>query len=184
MKFYISIHDAAPDNLNEIENIIHSLQNLYGINKICILVIPGLDWNHHQINKLKSWQIKGIEIAAHGWVHKAENIKTLYHKIHSLILSANCAEHLSKKRADVCKIIKKSYDWFIKNGFQKPILYVPPGWALGKIKFEENVSIVLDLSDIDVCSFSRRDSDDTCREGVVNRCYVKSHTSDISSAPR
>ena len=110
MKFYVSIHDAAPDNLNEIENIIHSLQNLYGINKICILVIPGLDWNHHQINKLKSWQIKGIEIAAHGWVHKTENIKTLYHKIHSLILSANCAEHLSKKRQDVFKIIKQSYD--------------------------------------------------------------------------
>ena len=137
MKFYISIHDVTPYNLENIENIIYTLQKQYSINKICILVIPGLNWNIHQINKLQTLQKNGIEIAAHGWKHQAETNKTFYHKIHSLILSANCAEHLSKKRSDVFKIIKKSYDWFINNGFQKPLLYVPPAWSLGKIKFED-----------------------------------------------
>ena len=137
MKFYVSIHDVAPNNLDNIENIIDTLQNQFNINKICLLVIPGLNWSKQGIKKLHIWQNRDVQIAAHGWNHQAELHKTFYHNIHSLILSANCAEHLSKKRQDVFKIIKKSYDWFIKNGFQKPILYVPPGWALGKIKFED-----------------------------------------------
>ena len=100
-------------------------------------MIPGLDWNHHQIKKLKSWQTKGIEIAAHGWNHQAEINKTFYHKIHSKVMSANSAEHLSKNRQDVFEIMKNSYNWFIRNGFQKPLLYVPPAWALGNITRED-----------------------------------------------
>ena len=54
-------------------------------------------------------------------------------------MSGNCAEHLSKNKEDVTKIINNSYNWFIKKGFNRPKLYVPPGWALG------NISII-DLS--------------------------------------
>ena len=133
MKSYISIHDVSPHNLNDIENIIFTLNNQYGIKKICLLVIPGLNWNKQQIKSLQKWQNEGLEIAAHGWVHRAEQNKTLYHRIHSMMMSANSAEHLSKKRQDVYNMMKKSYNWFINNGFQKPLLYVPPAWALGKI---------------------------------------------------
>ena len=133
MKSYISIHDASPHNLLDIETIICTLQNQYRINKICLLVIPGLNWNKEHIQKLQDWQNEGIEIAAHGWVHKAEKNKTLYHIIHSMIISAECAEHLSKNRQDIYYMMKKSYNWFISNGFKKPLLYVPPAWALGKI---------------------------------------------------
>ena len=134
MKSYISIHDVTPSNIDTIENIIQTLQNQYKIDKICILIIPGLDWHNAQINKLISWQNSGIEIAAHGWSHVAEQNKTIYHKLHSLFLSANCAEHLSKKREDLLIMITKSYNWFITNGFRRPLLYVPPAWALGNLK--------------------------------------------------
>jgi predicted deacetylase len=86
---------------------------------------------------LKLWQKSGLEIAAHGWNHKAQTNKSFYHKIHSLIMSSNCAEHLSKNRLDIINIIRSSYNWFIDNGFKKPILYVPPAWALGKVNKEE-----------------------------------------------
>ena len=100
---------------------------------MCILVIPGLSWNKIQIQKLRALQNNGIEVAAHGWIHRATNNKTLFHKIHSLVISANCAEHLSKNKKAIFEIINDSYSWFITNGFQKPLLYVPPAWALGNV---------------------------------------------------
>ena len=133
MKSYVSIHDVSPKNLDKIENIIFILNNKFNINKFCILVIPGLKWNKYQIKKLKKWQNDGIEIAAHGWKHSSKLDKSLYHKIHSLMISKNCAEHLSKNKNDIINLIQKSYNWFISNGFKKPKLYVPPAWALGNI---------------------------------------------------
>ena len=101
------------------------------------MVIPGLDWKFHQIKKLKLWQNSGIEIAAHGWKHEAQEKKSLYHKIHGFIMSANCAEHLSKNKQEIIELVNESYNWFIDNGLKKPTLYVPPAWALGKVKKEE-----------------------------------------------
>ena len=98
MKFCVSIHDVAPHTLDDIENIIHILNNVYKINKICLLVIPGLNWDEKQIQKLKNWQNGGIEIAAHGWNHQAQTNKSLYHILHSLFISSDCAEHLSKNK--------------------------------------------------------------------------------------
>ena len=47
--------------------------------------------------------------------------KNFYHRIHSLVMSADSAEHLSKKRQDVYNMMKKSYSWFINNGFQNEV---------------------------------------------------------------
>ena len=51
-------------------------------------------------------------------------------------MSSNCAEHLSQDSNTVFNIMKKSYSWFIGNDLDAPKLYVPPAWALGKIKKE------------------------------------------------
>tara|TARA_B100001123_G_scaffold88719_1_gene101999 strand:- start:103 stop:306 length:204 start_codon:yes stop_codon:yes gene_type:complete len=67
VKSYVSIHDVSPQSLNYIPKIIEALLPYqFKINKICILVIPGLNWNNTQIETLKSWQNSGIQIAAHG----------------------------------------------------------------------------------------------------------------------
>lgn len=137
MKYYVSIHDVDPDNLDTIEKIIYLLQNKYKIKKICLLVIPGLDWKKDQVYKLKTWQNDDIELAAHGWVHKSEKHKSFYHFLHSLFMSRNCAEHLSKTKHMVIELMNNSYKWFADNRFVPPTLYVPPGWALGKIHVQD-----------------------------------------------
>ena len=137
MKYYISIHDVAPNNIEKIECIINLLQNQYGINKLCLLVIPGLKWEKKQVKQLVSWQDSGLEIAAHGWNHRAKGGKSLYHMIHGFFISGNCAEHLSKNRETIMDLIKKSYNWFVDNHFSPPTLYVPPAWALGNINTED-----------------------------------------------
>lgn len=137
MKYYISIHDASPNNFQLIKKIVHILINKYQINKFCILVIPGLDWQDIQIQQLLSWQQSGLEIAAHGWRHRCERKKNIYHLIHGLIISDNSAEHLSKNKNAIFNLIIKSYNWFVDNKFVPPTLYVPPGWALGKINSKD-----------------------------------------------
>ena len=137
MKYYISIHDVAPNNLEQIESIINLLKKKYGINKLCLLVIPGLKWKTKQVKQLVSWQDSGLEIAAHGWNHRAGEKTSLYHMIHGVFISGNCAEHLSKNRNTLMDLIKNSYNWFVDNHFLPPTLYVPPAWALGNINTED-----------------------------------------------
>ena len=138
MNCNISIHDVRPNNLNKIIKIINLLFDKYNIRKITLLVIPGLNWNNKQIKILKTLQEKkGIELAAHGWYHKSNPIKTIYHYIHSKILSANSAEHLSRSKLSIIKLLKDSHSWFINQGLNSPTLYVPPAWALGNIDKED-----------------------------------------------
>ena len=139
MKYYISIHDVSPENISIIENIVNILNLKYNIKKLSLLIIPGLDWNKNQIDKLKYWQTQGIQIAAHGWTHVSQKKKSFFHIIHSFLISKDCAEHLSKKRSEIVYLINKSYNWFIKNNFESPILYVPPAWALGKLNRKDIV---------------------------------------------
>ena len=140
MNCNISIHDVHPNNLHKIIEIINLLFEKYNIRKITLLVIPGLNWNNKQIKILKTLQEKkGIELAAHGWYHKSNPIKTIYHYIHSKLISADSAEHLSRSKPSIIKLLNDSHLWFINQGLNSPTLYVPPAWALGNI-YQEDLS--------------------------------------------
>ena len=145
MRYYISIHDVAPENINTIENIVNVLRFKYNITKLSLLIIPGLNWNTEQIKKMKNWQVQGIQVVAHGWTHVAQKKKSFLHIIHSFIISKDCAEHLSKNREDIVHLINKSFNWFIKNNFESPTLYVPPAWALGKINRNDIFLLPFDM---------------------------------------
>ena len=102
----------------------------------------------------------GLEIAAHGWKHQAETNKTLYHKIHSMILSENCAEHLSRDRQSILNIMQTSYEWFKTNGLGTTKLYVPPAWALGCVT-------IRDLKQLEFSLYE-------CTTGlIINQKYLK-----------
>ena len=123
MKSYISIHDASPYNLVNIETIISTLQNQYCINKICILVIPGLNWNKEHLQKLKGWQNDGIEIAAHGWNHKRplEMDKDSFY--HDLIktketIENNIGSEVIGYRAPCFSLDRQRLDLVEKSGFE------------------------------------------------------------------
>ena len=151
MNCNISIHDVGPNNLDKIISIINLLFDKYNIDKITLLVIPGLDWNNKQINILKTLQEKeGIELAAHGWHHKSNPTKTMYHYIHSKLISENSAEHLSKSKLSIIKLLNNSHSWFINQGLNSPTLYVPPAWALGNMG-EKDLS-ALPFNEIEIIS--------------------------------
>tara|TARA_A100000164_G_scaffold46823_1_gene35282 strand:- start:102 stop:806 length:705 start_codon:yes stop_codon:yes gene_type:complete len=128
----ISIHDIMPHTLDKIKIIIKKLEKVK-CSPPTLLVVPGKNWNKNDINFLKTIQKYGYEIAGHGWYHETKNISTIYHKLHSNFISRNVAEHLSLSNKEIIILMNDCLEWFEKNQFQKPITYVPPAWALGKI---------------------------------------------------
>jgi predicted deacetylase len=132
VKALISIHDVMPGTMTEVAELLKICRSS-GVQQVTLLVVPGLDWQSEQIDQLRQWQKSGCELAAHGWVHRCVTNKSLWHRVHSLILSRDVAEHLSLEPDDVIELMHKSGNWFVENGFDQPSLYVPPAWALGKV---------------------------------------------------
>ena len=58
---------------------------------------------------------------------------TLYHRLHSALLSRDVAEHLSFSGDGIQRLVWDCYRWFISNGLTPSPLYVPPAWALGAL---------------------------------------------------
>ena len=131
MKALISIHDCMPENMDKIQHILNWLKDR-NIPPVTLLVVPGKNWTENQLKLLKQYTLEGHTLAAHGWHHHTEPKKFL-HRIHSLIISKNVAEHLDLNQQGILALLNKSYQWFIQNHLPTPTLYVPPAWALGSI---------------------------------------------------
>ena len=132
----VSIHDAMPQTLPQIRELIAKLR-AYQVNKITLLVVPGKQWSEMEVLQLKQWQSEGLKLAGHGWQHQADKPRSLYHKLHSLLLSRLAAEHLSLQREEIAGLIRDCFDWFAKQKLTAPTLYVPPAWALGGLPRSE-----------------------------------------------
>lgn len=128
----LSIHDVAPYTLERVKNIIARLPAAAHAHLI-LLIIPGLDWSDEQLQTLHEWQQKGYILAGHGWFHKTKRIQSIYHKLHSLFVSRDVAEHLSLSENEVLELMQRNRHWFEEHDFVLPDCYVPPAWALGKI---------------------------------------------------
>ena len=129
----VSVHDVMPQTLPQIEAILEKLKKR-PVAPVTILVVPGKQWSGQQLDWLRGQQAEGIVIAGHGWQHQVTERKTLYHKLHGLLLSRMVAEHLSLSEQEIVALIKRCYHWFIDHGFEAPPLYVPPAWAMGSIQ--------------------------------------------------
>lgn len=132
MKTLVSIHDVMPQTMGEVAEQMQICHQL-GVEKVTLLVVPGLNWSVKQIEQLGHWQANGYELAAHGWHHKCDTISSLKHRLHSALISRDVAEHLCLTSDQIAKLMIRSGDWFENNGFKRPDLYVPPAWALGEI---------------------------------------------------
>jgi hypothetical protein len=131
-KAIVSVHDVMPETLDQIKRINEFLTKKK-VSEITLLIVPGKDWSKDQINQLKKFQKSGFSLAGHGWRHITKRQNSFFHKIHSRLISRNEAEHLSLSNRETIEIIKKSYEWFKKNGLEPPKLYVPPAWATGSV---------------------------------------------------
>lgn len=132
MHALVSIHDVAPHTFDKVKAIIETLPAPCRENLI-ILVIPGLDWQPAQLDQLREWQQSGIQIAGHGWQHRCKHIKGLKHRLHSLFISRDVAEHLALSSKELEDLLQLNYQWFIEHDFLAPNYYVPPAWAMGPL---------------------------------------------------
>lgn len=129
----ISLHDVMPDTLEAVTWWLqHWLADIEP-SDVTLLVVPGLDWQPQQLAQLRAWQQQGYELAGHGWLHRVRRISTLYHRLHSILVSRQAAEHLSLSETELIELLERNYQWFTDNDFQSPELYVPPAWALGQL---------------------------------------------------
>lgn len=133
LKALISLHDVMPETFSEVKSVIGHLKDLK-IPPFILLVVPGRKWQAGQLDQLRRWSDEGYQLAAHGWTHNVEQFGGLYHRLHAALISRRVAEHLSLDRDEEIELIQRSVAWFETQGFPKPNLYVPPAWAVGKIR--------------------------------------------------
>lgn len=132
MQALISIHDVMPETLDRVRELTARL-DAHGHGAITLLVVPNRDWRKADIEQLAAWAEQGIELAAHGWDHRAERIQGLWHRLHSAFISRNAAEHLALDSEQIEALMHRSAAWFRAQGLPAPTSYVPPAWALGPL---------------------------------------------------
>lgn len=131
MNSLVSIHDLMPETMGRVERILDYLAEKK-VPPVTLLVVPGKEWSPDQITRLQQLAAKGHTFAAHGWHHHTRPRK-LYHRIHSVLISRDVAEHLDLDSAAILELLERSRAWFPQHDLPTPDFYVPPAWALGPI---------------------------------------------------
>lgn len=136
MRVIWSIHDVSPETVAWADSMVVRLTS-EGASRLMILIIPAGDWPPAALDVVRQWESAGHMLALHGWDHRAVRPRGAYHRLHSLILSRDAAEHLSRDRAEMLARIERGREWFAANGLREPAVYVPPAWALGEVGPED-----------------------------------------------
>ncbi len=129
---HLSIHDVMPRTLPRVDELIATTR-ASGWPPAVLLVVPDTGWDQAGIQQLKRWQDAGHELAGHGWQHRITGYGGLWHRLHSMLISRDVAEHLSLNTEEILQLMQRCYHWFGDNGLGSPTLYVPPAWALGNV---------------------------------------------------
>lgn len=129
----LSLHDVMPETLTEVEEVL-AYARRRGLPPMTLLIVPGRAWSPWQLERLREWAGDGHELAAHGWLHEVALRKTLYHRLHGVLISRHVAEHLSLDSEGIAQLMHRSHAWFAENELPVPSLYVPPAWALGRLE--------------------------------------------------
>ena len=127
----VSIHDVMPETRARVSEMLSRL----GLppQAVTLLVVPGREWTHSDLSWLRGLQQAGHPLAGHGWFHQCLPPKTLYHRVHSALLSRQVAEHLSYQGEGIVELVNRCHDWFADHDLEVSPLYVPPAWALGAL---------------------------------------------------
>lgn len=133
LRALVSIHDVMPETRERVANLLRTMPETIPPERIVLLVVPGRDWSGADLDWLRSLQQQGYELAGHGWFHRCGRPRTLYHHLHSLLLSRDAAEHLSLDADAIVELIRANRHWFGQQGLHAPELYVPPAWAPGPV---------------------------------------------------
>ena len=129
----VSIHDVMPETLDAVDDILRRIADAGTPGTVTLLVVPGRDWSEEGIATLRRWADAGHELAGHGWMHEVERIRGVRHRLHSLFISRNIAEHLALDEQGIRTLIHDCHAWFGRMGLPAPTMYVPPAWAMGRV---------------------------------------------------
>ena len=135
-RLLVSVHDVMPRTLDDTEQIVSHLQDA-GMTKVTLLVVPDTGWSAPTLRRLEQLVASGAELAGHGWRHKVEHIRGLRHRLHSLFISRDVAEHLALTTSEAIELMQRCHAWFEEHGLPAPDLYVPPAWAMGNVTHAE-----------------------------------------------
>ncbi len=128
----VSVHDVTPASLPRVLRILELLHEAH-VPPPTLLVVPGAGWTGDTLAELRSLVARGHPLAGHGWSHQCHARRTLWHRLHGVLISRDQAEHLSRRRQDLLALVRRCFEWFGANGLPDPELYVPPAWALGAL---------------------------------------------------
>ncbi len=128
----VSVHDVTPAHLPRVLRILEILEEA-GVPPCTLLVVPGTGWTPGSLRTLGALVDKGYPLAGHGWSHQCGSRRTLFHRLHGLLISRDQAEHLSRTREELLALVQGCHDWFGRQGLPEPDLYVPPAWAMGRL---------------------------------------------------
>ena len=124
-----------PSTLDDVELSIALLSEAR-IQRVALLVVPGVQWRDYDLRRLHGLVNNGHEIVAHGW-HHSTSPRRIYHRLHARLLSRNVAEHLALGSQEIVDLMWRSQDWFRQQGMPCPDAYVPPAWALGSLRHDD-----------------------------------------------
>jgi predicted deacetylase len=129
----ISIHDVMPETRQQVQALLDQVLWSVPPHAVLLLVVPGRGWSEEDLAWLASLQRQGHPLAGHGWFHRCPPPRSVYHRLHSALLSRNVAEHLALDADAIARLMRDNYQWFEQQGLVPPELYVPPAWASGPI---------------------------------------------------
>lgn len=138
LRAHATIHDVRPDTLDRVARLLELLEPAG--TRVALLVVPGLDWTPAGVARLAAWGDEGFELAGHGWVHQ-RTPRSLYHRLHALVISRDQAEHLSATRDEARALVRRGRDWFAAHDLPAPTFYVPPAWAMGALQPSDLVEL-------------------------------------------
>lgn len=136
MEALLSIHDVMPETLDRVDALLSMIPEPARRGTV-LLVVPGRDWRSGDLARLACWQSRGLELAGHGWFHRAERVRGWYHRCHAYLVSRQAAEHLSQPRSRLKALLMRNSRWFTAHQLAPPALYVPPAWALGSLTAQD-----------------------------------------------
>lgn len=136
MRALLSIHDVMPSSRAAVSAMLAQLFVSVPLLRPCditLLVVPGQDWSDDDLAWLRRMVVNGHPLAGHGWCHQAGSRRSLFHRLHSAVLSHDAAEHLSKPEHELVALVLRCHAWFAHHQLPVGPLYVPPAWAAGSI---------------------------------------------------
>lgn len=148
MHALLSIHDVMPSSRAAVSAMLTQLfvsVPLLRPQDITLLVVPGQSWSDEDMDWLRRMAARGHPLAGHGWCHQAVRPRSLFHHLHSAVLSRDAAEHLSRPEHELVALVLRCHAWFEQHRLPVMPLYVPPAWAVGSISRQALMSLPFTL---------------------------------------